>query len=234
VVIADIGPKPEASKDFDAAFKSLEEALDKGDITSEDYNAQYRALSREEGVYTAQITVWEQQEANRQRQVQEAATRAEQDWNTAAAAWEAEPANAEFLANPLRAKMLQESLEVVDRQQREAGKVLAPTALLNEAMRVTREALGLPPPATPADATRHQQTAVRDAVGQRQPPAVPATLADAPTAGREAITGAEGYDALDALGIEELEGQVANMSPASVEKYLRAAPGANANGHAVS
>jgi hypothetical protein len=27
---------------------------------------------------------------------------------------------------------------------------------------------------------------------------------------------------------------VANMSPASVEKYLRAAPGANANGHAVS
>ena len=55
-------------------------------------------------------------------------------------------------------------------------------------------------------------------------------LGDVPTARNLTITGNETYAELDGLGIEALEDVVAAMSPAQLEKYLRAAPGANETG----
>ena len=86
-------------------------------------------------------------------------------------------------------------------------------------------------------ATKHGYTkpdgegdALAKALRERHKEAPGSNLGDVPTARNLTITGNETYTELDGLPIGDLEDVVAAMSPAQLEKYLRAAPGANETG----
>lgn len=217
--IPDVPARPEAPKDFDAAFNALSEQYNDGELDIVDYNKQVRDLTLEQSRYERQIEDWERA----QQYAQQAAERAAQDdWNAAALAFER--ANQEFLANPLRHKVMQDAINTVI----QGGEQLSNQQLLDKALAIAVDYTGwkAPEQKTPQD----QRAALGDALKNRKPGAAPQTLGDAPQAANEIISGNETFDTLDRLPIGDLEAAFAQMTPAQQEKYLAEAPGANANG----
>lgn len=207
------GALPQPPKDFDAAYEALQAKYDAGEIDGLQFQREQRALSREEGAWTARVAIWQEQQ-------QSAVQRAETDFNTAALAWEA--ANKEFMANPLRAQAMQQAIAAVDQQQ----PGLAPADLLGAAQKIAFEAFGYAP-AAPADAAAK----LAAATAARAPAKVPQTLASAAAAAPiEAASSNATFATLDGRDISSLEDSLARMSDSQIDAYLRDAPGANTAG----
>lgn len=236
-VIPDAVAKPDAPRDFEQEFASLDEKLttaqgqfDRGEIEAEELarinretNAQIRTNMRDEARYEASLASWEAGEQARTQAIENAQVASQQSWSDAALAWEKD--NAEFMSNPLRAKGMQDTIELVAEQARKEGRHLTDAQLLHEAGQKAMEAYGFK--ATPGP---NPSEKIREAIATRTADKPGSTLGDVPAAGREPIRGNEAYAQLDGLGIEDLESATANMSQAEVERFLRDAPGANAHG----
>lgn len=220
------GEKPVAPMDFDAAFETLAQNLDDGEIEPAEYQKKLRDLNKAEAQYTAQVTLWEGDQQRLQSDAAAAKERADNAWNAAALQWEAD--NAEFMSNALRAKNMQDAIALVVNGAAAKGQVLAPEVILSEAQKIAFDYSGYTRPAPAPEADPKAEIAA--ALGSRKPAAVPHTLGQAPSAGAEQIRGNEGYAALDALPIGDLEETLARMAPDQLEKYLQDAPGAKANG----
>jgi hypothetical protein len=207
--------KPEPPKDFDAEYARLQQQYDDGEIDGAKFQADQRALTREEGAYTARMTLWEERQ-------QSVAVAANQDFATTASAWEKE--NAHFMSNPIRAQQMQTAIELIDKQ---TGGALPASELFDRATKATFEAFGYTPPKPAAAAVVDAAQALKDATAARKPGGVPVTLAQASEAA-PIEPGARNptFDNLDSLGISDLEDALARMTPAQIEAYTKNAPGA--------
>jgi hypothetical protein len=206
-----VAAKPEPPKDFDAEYAALQKRYDEGDIDAAAFQADQRALSREEGKFTARLTIWEESQ-------QSAAQHAAQDFNQAAVQWEKD--NADFMANPIRAQNMQQAIALIDAQ---TGGALPPAELFARAEKATFEAFGYTKPAV---AAVDPAAAVAAAVAARKPGAVPATLATAEAAAPIESGRNPTFATLDGLGISELEDAMARMTQQQRDAYLADAPGA--------
>lgn len=214
---ARLDPRPDAPKDFEAEFAALQKKYDDGEIDSADFQTAQRTLSREEGAFTARVTIWE----DRQQTAQAVAA---QDFNAAAAAWEKE--HSAFMQNPIRRDAMQRALADVDAS---TGGKLAPAELIKRAGDVAFEAFGYVPP-TPVAGT-DATAAIAASLAARAPGRVPQTLASAPAAAPiEKGSGNALYAELDAKGIDDLENAMARMTEAQKDAYLRDAPGSTSTG----
>ncbi|CAM5592381.1 hypothetical protein RLIN73S_02746 [Rhodanobacter lindaniclasticus] len=165
------------------------------------------------------MTIWEENQRT-------AAQQAANSFNEAAVAWES--ANKEFMANPLRAKQMQEAVELF--AAAEPG-LSNEQALLAKAAAATFEAFNWQPATQAAPNTLDPAAAIAAATAARAPDPVPATLANAPAAAVTQGGGNAVFDDLDGKAIGDLEDAMARMSPAQREDYLRAAPGSTSTGH---
>lgn len=209
--------RPEPPKDFAAELAAAEEAYNDGDIDAVELNRRTRELTLAEADYRTELREWERS----QSAVAEASKNAAaNEWNTAALAFEAQ--HADFLGNPLRHKVMQDAIALV--QQRNPS--IDSATLLQDAYQIAVDYTGYVAPA----AAPGEREAVGKALGDRRPPGATQTLGDAPAARNEQIRGNESFTSLDGLGIQDLETAFANMSPAQQEAYLADAPGATATG----
>lgn len=212
-------PIPDPPKDFAAELAKLEEQYENGDLETDAYNKAMRDLNREEARYEGRVEAIKAANELRQSEFQAAQ---QQTWNQAAAEFEA--ANAEFLANPLRKKAMQEAIATVDQQTE--GK-LPPAELLARAGKIAYEAYGLPMPGTEsAGAGKDAQAAAAkkraEALAGRKPDGKPPkTLGQAPTAAAE--RGSDRFGDVDSLSHPEMEEVVAGMSADQLDKFLREA-----------
>lgn len=219
--VVQIPDKPEPPKDFNAEIEALEKAYaEDGTIDAVELNRKTRELTLEEADYRASVRDWDR---TRDAAEQTARATAENDWNATTVAFEAD--NKDFLSNPLRHKVMQDAINTVIA----SGEALDNKGILDKARAIALDYTGYQPPVVAVDETGKQK--VGDALKERRPAPAPQTLGDAPTAANETFTGTEGFQALDALPIPDLEIAFANMSPSQQEKYLRESPGATANGH---
>ena len=200
---------PAAPKDFDKAFATLDEQYESGDLDDAAYNKAYRALSVEQARYEGQAAAIKAH--NDSIQVQQQAASAA-TFDQAAAAWT--KANAEFMGNPIRARAMQDAINMLDTQ---TGRSLDPTELLQQAGQIAMDAYGwaTKAPCAPTPAPVAQRVAGR----MPNMAAVPRTLGDAPTAGVD--TPASSFAHLDGADTLALEAAVARMSPADQEKWLQ-------------
>lgn len=199
---------PAAPKDFDKEFSTLDEQYESGDLDDAAYNKAYRALSVEQARYEGQAAAIKAH--NDSIQVQQQAASAA-TFDQAAAAWT--KANAEFMGNPIRAKAMQDAINLLDTQ---TGRSLDPTELLQQAGQIAMDAYGwtTKAPSAPTPAPVAQRVAGR----MPNMAAVPRTLGDAPTAGVD--TPASSFAHLDGADTLALESAVARMSPADQERWL--------------
>jgi hypothetical protein len=203
-------------RDFDAAFAEVQRQFDEGEIDGDKFQKDTRAITKEEAQFTARMTVWEENQ-------QTAAEQSASDFNAAAVTWE--KANADFMANPLRAQAMQQAINAVAAK----SPSLAPSALFTAAAKVAFEAFGYTPPAAAEPVA--EAAAIAAATAARKPTGVPVTLASAPAAAPiEAPATNSAYDALDSKDIDSLEDAVARMSPDQLDAYLGSAPGAKSTG----
>jgi len=200
---------PAAPKDFDAGFAALDQQYEDGDLDDAAYNKAYRALSVEQARYEGQAAAIKAH--NDSIQVQQQAASAA-TFDQAAAAWT--KANAEFMGNPIRARAMQDAINMLDTQ---TGRSLDPTELLQQAGQIAMDAYGwtTKAPSAPTPAPVAQRVAGR----MPNMAAVPRTLGDAPTAGVD--TPASSFAHLDGADTLALEAAVARMSPADQEKWLQ-------------
>lgn len=211
---------PQPPRDFEAAFKDAHDKFESGEWDAEKYQTELRSITREEAAFAARLEIYNERQ-------QTAAQQAESDFAIAALQWE--QANADFMANPLRAKAMQDAILEVDK----LTPGLAPTELLAEAQKVAFEAYGYTPPTdtTAADEAKRKAAAIAAAKRERQPAKVPTNLGSAPTAAQVDTPTNSAFGNLDVMSINDLENQIARMTPAQREEYLRDAPGAKATGH---
>lgn len=197
---------PAAPKDFDADRSALRKQYDEGDLTLDEYEAARDKLSDERAQYVAAKTLAEQHNAQVTEQAQQQAAQA---FDTVMGKWV--QSNAEFMANPLRQKAMQDAIDAVYQQ---SGGTLAPAALFAQAEKVAFEAFGWKPaPAVDPAAAK------RAAIAARQPPtSAPTNIGSAPTAGFD--NGTSRFADLDAASITEMEAAVANMNAADLEAFL--------------
>ena len=217
----DPGDPPAAPKDFKAELDGIAEQYRSGLLDAVDYADAREALNRERAEHEAAL-------ANHQRAVSdfeaaraaqaEAAAKVEQDWATAYNKFAKD--NAEFMGNALYVRDMQAVIDDILKRE----PAITNEKLLADAYKFV------------ADYHKYEKPASKDndpliaALRERQKEQPGATLGDAPAARAETITGNESFDALDRMPITELEDVTASMSPAQLERYLRAAPGANATG----
>ncbi|MGC1549386.1 MAG: hypothetical protein WA777_12725, partial [Rhodanobacter sp.] len=207
--------KPEAPKDFDAEYAALQTRYDAGDLDGDQLQQAQRALSREEGAFTARVTLWEERQ---NFAVQQAAA----DFNATALSWEGQ--NKDFMSNSLRRNAMQQAVLTIDK---ETGGTLSPTDLFARAQKDAFDAFGYTPPTAQAsDPNASGAAAVAAAVAARQPAAVPATLATAPAAAPIEAGRNSTFADLDSKDIGALEDALARMTPAQRDAYLSDAPGA--------
>lgn len=207
--------RPEVPKDFDAAYKQLQEQYDAGTIDGDKLQADQRALAREEGAYTARLTIWEEGQRTATQQ-------AAMDFNATALNWEA--ANKDFMSNTTRAQLMQQTLAAIDHQ---TGGTLAPAELFARAQKDAFEAFNYASPTTTAAPTAADQArAIAAATAARKPVPVPQTLANADAAAPIEAGRNSTFDGLDNLDISSLEDALARMPAAQREAYLAGAPGA--------
>lgn len=207
--------KPEAPKDFDAAYKHLQEQYDAGELDGDKLQAEQRALAREEGAHTARMTIWEEGQRT-------AAQQAALDFNAAALSWEAN--NKDFMANTTRAQLMQQTLAAIDQQ---TGGTLPPAELFARAQKDAFEAFNYATPAAAgATSAVDKAKAIAAATAARKPVPVPQTLANADAAAPIEAGRNSTFDGLDSLDISSLEDALARMPAAQREAYLAGAPGA--------
>lgn len=214
---------PVAPMDFDAEYKANQEAFDSGEKSAEEFQTRVREISKAESGFIARTEIFNERQ-------QTAAQRAQEEFATAAAAWEAE--HKDFMANPLYAKVMQDAINAVD--QKTPG--LAPADLMAAAAKAAFEFTRYTPPTATAaaDAAKAaeetKRAAIAKAKAERKPGQVPATLGATPTGAHVDTPTGSAFANLDALDIDSLENKVASMSPEQLEAYLQDAPGAKATG----
>lgn len=209
-------PKPEAPKDFDAEFTSLQQKFDDGDLDDAQYQQQMRAISREEADHTAKVAVWEDRQQRRTAEQEDA-------FNTAALAWQGQ--HAEFLANPLHVKSMNDALVMI--AQQEPG--LTADELVEKAGNATFDAFNYTPPT--ADDHANAREKVAKATAARTPAAdkVPPSVRGAPAAA-QIDPSKSSFSQLDDMDISDLEDAVARLPADKVEQFLADAPGAASRG----
>lgn len=219
-VVATLPEKPVAPKDFAAEELALEEQYNDAGMSVVEYTKKMKELTLEQVAYTNQVAAWEQQvqaiTANNAKQVAD-------DWDKTCVAFEA--ANADFLGNALRHQVMQNSIALVEDQAQKAGERLTGQQVLEKALAIAIDYTGYQAPAGKTD-----QQKIDEAIAARRQEKPGKTLGDVPQAHVESVRGDATFEALDSLPTEEFEIAFANLSPAAQEKYLRAAPGAEANG----
>lgn len=206
--------KPEPPKDFDAEYDALQAKYDDGDLNDGEFTKAQRELSREEGRYTAEVTVWE-------NRIRDAAASADAEFNVAAINWER--GNQDFIANPLRAQAMQQAIETV---YRTANGNIAPADLFEKAQAVAFEAFNYTAPGA-ATAVASSKDKLAAATQSRKPGKVPQTLGKSPSSAPIEPGRNSTYDDLDGMDISDLEDSIARMPQDQKAAYLRAAPGAN-------
>lgn len=197
---------PAAPKDFDAARADLKQKYEDGDLTTDEYADAREKLADERAEWIAAKTMAEQHNA-----AVTAALTAEANESFEKAAGAFIKANADFMANPIRAKAMQEAIDAVDAQ---TGGKLPPAKVIAEASKIAFDAFNwTPKPAVDPTAAKN------DAMGKRQPPAPgPTNLGSAPNAGGE--RGGSSFSDLDAGSVVDMERAIATMSPEEREKFL--------------
>lgn len=186
---------PPEDRDFKAERDALREKWDNGDVDTDAYNEQRDALVIEEAEHRAAVRFHALQQ-------QQAAESANQAWNSKVSAWET--ANAEFLANPIRKKAVNDLLAVLDG---DPNKRLSDDDLLAEVEKQAFEAFnwtGSPAAAAAAGVDPRMQAAARAAAAASSAP--------------PAITGGVGNAAL--AGKVDLEALAANTSKASAARNV--------------
>lgn len=198
---------PAPPKDFAAARDDLKKQYEEGDLSMDDYLDKRDELTRDEATYISQKTFAEQ---TNQSKVTDAKADAEKAFDDVASAWQTK--NADFVANPLRFKAMQEAIAEVDRS---TNGTLPVDELFKQAEKIAFEAFNYTPK-TVVDPNK----AKADLLKERQPNAadVPVTLANTPSAGVD--TGTSSFGDLDSADIQTMERAVANMRPAELEKFL--------------
>lgn len=221
-VKVELPAKPEAPMDFTAERARVNSLYtDEGSLDAIGLADERERITLAEIDYKQALREWERVQAEAVDR-QNAAIKS--DWDSAALAFEA--ANKEFLANPLRHKVMQDAINTV----LASGEALNDAQVLDKALAIAVDYTGYAKPAPAVEDPNKQREAVGDALKQRKPAPATQTLADAPASANERISGTEGFASLDALAIPDLEIAYANMTPAQQEAYLREAPGATANG----
>ena len=226
IAAASGGEKPEAPVDFDAAYKDLKQQRDDGDIEADEYADKVLELGRQETAHKLALHDWEAQQRQLAEEGQRAQERAQNAWNQAALQWEAD--NQDFMADRVNQAFMQEAINAIVAANQRDGVVASPTVVLEDAARSAFRRANWTPQAPAAAADPQQE--VRNAVATRNPQKPPATLGDAPAAGAENIKGNATYEMLDRAPIEDVEEAASRMTAAEQERWLRDAPGANANG----
>lgn len=220
--VASSGPTllsvPEPPKDFSALFAALDARNESGELDDSEYNREFRAITQEEAAFIGQkssIETYNAAELQKWQSVQA------QSFDSASSAWV--NSNKEFMANPLRANAFQQAINVVDQETKGA---LSPSELLEKASKIAFEAFNWSqtPAGSPA-ATADSAAQRAAALAKRQPntTGVPATLGDAPSSGTD--TGTSKFAALESLGVLDMEAQIARMSPADQDAFLREVDG---------
>ena len=221
--------KPAPPADFDAQLAELDQQLDDGDIEEAAYAREVRKITLAQADHNTKVTLWEAEQRRLQEDAKAAQQRAENAWNLAALQWESD--NAEFMADRLCAAAMQDAINRVITLNAQQGVHMAPAQVLDEAARFAFRATGYTPPAPAApNPAADPKLQVAAAVAARKPAPAPQTLGDLPNAGAEQIRGNEAFASLDSAPIEDLEAAVQHMTGDQLEKFLRDAPGANANG----
>jgi hypothetical protein len=206
-------PPPKPARDFDAAIEENQRRFDEGEIEGTEYQKELRAITKEEAQFTARMEIWTEHQ-------QSAAEHAEREFNDVAGGWE--KANADFMANPLRAQQMQAAIVAVNAKT----PGLSPAQLFDAAAKITFEAFNWKP-VTPTPAVDVKK-AEADALAGRKPGGVPPTLAGSPAAAPiEAPATNSTFASLDEKDISTLEDAVARMTPVQRDAYLRDAPGSN-------
>lgn len=214
------GDAPAAPEDFKAAREKAEADMDAGLLSTVEFQreldrirdgqAQHdRALAEHE----ATVARWQ----DSQRTIAEAKAANDAAWESDYNAFAKD--NAEFMANPLYVRDMQTVIDDILK----GNPAIDNAKLLSEAYDKVAKYHRYEKPAPQGDA-------ILDALKSRSTERPGQTLGDAPAARSETITGNETFDALDRMPIGELEDVVAGMSGPQLEKYLAAAPGANATG----
>lgn len=218
---------PTPPKDFEAEAERLEKEYDEGNLTILELNKAMRKLTLEEVEFKNQHADWERTKASIEAQntanVQSHEQKVQTSWEQAAVAFEAD--HKDFLANPLRHKVMQNAISHVEAEIAKTGERLTDAQVLEKAYGIAVDYTGYQAPAEHKLTREQVAEAAKDRGGKTIQ-----TLGDMPAARVESIRGDATFEGLDALPIDELEVAFANMSKAQQEKYLASAPGATATG----
>lgn len=201
----------EKEPDWAAQQAELKEKLESGEITDDEYERERERIYDAKGDWKAEQAARKATTELLDRRQQEEADRA---WNTATAAFTADPANAAMLADPIRAAAFNAAVQL------EAAKGFTSYADLLTRARDSLGVLGgVIQPANGADAIEKAKRERAAAAGGNAP-----HLHRAPAAG-EAIDRDNRFAHLDALDIDDLENAVSRMSEADLDAFLETAPG---------
>lgn len=204
-------PVPAAPKDFDAAKAELRKQYDDGDLSQDELTDKLVELGEEKAAWVAQKNTIEQINAQRQA---EALAADPNTFENVQARWVTQ--HADFMANPIRAKAMQDAVVLIDTQ---TGGKLSSQELLEKASKVAFEAYNYTPP-TPAKPGKTAAETARETLEARRPPVdkVPDTIARVPTSTSTEDLGRFGD--LDSAAIPDMERAIAGMRPEEVEKFL--------------
>lgn len=214
------GDAPVATEDFKAARDKADEDMRNGLLDAVDYQRELdriregqAELARMVAEHHALVADYERAQAA----AREAAQSSEDAWAADYNAFAKE--NAEFMANPLYVRDMQTVINDILAKQPAIGNGELLTKAYEQVAGYHRFEKQVKADDAIVNALKNRHT---ERPGQ--------TLGDIPASRSESITGNESFDALDSLPIDQLEETLANMTPAQMERYLRAAPGANTTG----
>jgi hypothetical protein len=215
---------PQPPKDFEAEFEKLSAERDafldaqekyqaneideKPTFDHKGYDKAVRNLTLEQSRYEGTKATIEAENAARVQQFEQAAA---QSFTDAQKSWRTE--NAAFMANPLRAKAMQDAINLVDAETK--GK-MSNADLIAKASKIAFEAHNWNPEATKGQPTA-AQIAQAEALKSRQPPEAPRTVSAVPAAGTE---GSGQFGHLESAGVLEQEAAYAKMSEGERNKWL--------------
>lgn len=207
-------PTPEAvaaaSRDFDAELSALEQQFDDGEVDQAEYRRRERSILREQAQADAQAAITASTEQQRQQAQQQAEQDAEAAWHGAQQRFFADPGNAAFVADPIKAAGFKAAVDVVFAETK--GQISFDDLLVK-----AREKLTGVPAVDPNEAINKAKFE-----RQQQAGAPAQTLRDVPSAAdNDNGPGAT----LDNLPISELEDKLALMSEADRARYRESAPG---------
>lgn len=214
------GEPPVPPEDFQAARAKADEDMRNGLLDAVDYQRELDRIREAKSDFDRMVAEHQASVAEYERAqaaAREAAQASEKAWVDDYNAFVKD--HAEFMANPLYVRDMQTVINDILAKQPSIGN----SELLSTAYAQVAQYHRYEKPAKADDA-------IVDALKSRRTERPGQTLGDIPASRSESITGNESFDALDGLPIDQLEETLANMSPSQLERYLRAAPGANSTG----